>query len=218
MKLFLHLAMLIALASLVFPFSTAFSKIGVGVGTGKIVVDERLKPGIIYQLPPITVFNTGDESSEYGIGVAYHQDQPELMPAKEWFSFNPEAFYLEPGEAQTVEIRLNLPVKTTPGDYFAYVEGFPKTKSESGTASIGVAAAAKLYFTVDPANIFAGIYYRALSIWNQYPYPISGALGIILIGALYKYASSKFSLDIRKKESDPAGGSAANEPKTKYNE
>ena len=30
----------------------ALSKVGVGIGTGKIAVDEKLNPGEIYNLPP----------------------------------------------------------------------------------------------------------------------------------------------------------------------
>ncbi len=61
----------------------AFANLGVGVGTGKIVVDEQLKPGMIYQLPSFSVINTGDIASDYSVGVAYHEGQEELQPAKE---------------------------------------------------------------------------------------------------------------------------------------
>ena len=144
-----------------------FARIGVGVGIGKIEVDKPLKPGGIYNLPSLSVLNTGDEPGNYGVSVEYHQDQPQRMPSREWFSFEPESFYLEPGGIQMVAIKLNLPVKTVPGDYFAYLEGHPIRETGPGT-TIGVAAAAKLYFTVAPANIWQGIYYRVVSFWTMY--------------------------------------------------
>lgn len=99
--------------------AAALASIGVGIGTGKIVVDKPLKPGIIYNLPSITVLNTGDEPGDYGFSIEYHQDQPQLLPDKTWFNFSPASFRLEPGKTQTVAIILSLPIKTVPGDYFA---------------------------------------------------------------------------------------------------
>jgi len=144
------------------------ARLGVGVGTGKIVVSDILKPGIIYNLPEVAVLNTGDQPSEYGITVAYHQDQPELQPPKEWFTFTPSQFHLEPGKVQLVKIKLNLPIRTVPGEYFAYLEGFPVQPSDNGATIVGIAAASKLYFTVAPANLITGIYYRVLSFWKEY--------------------------------------------------
>ena len=53
--------------------------IGVGVGTGKIQVTEKLKPGQIYILPSISVLNTGDEKGNYKVSIAYHEKQPEYI-------------------------------------------------------------------------------------------------------------------------------------------
>jgi len=146
----------------------ASARIGVGVGTGKIYVEDVLKAGMSYNLPSLTVLNTGDEPSNYTVGLAYHRDQPEMAPPKEWFSFSPEEFYLEPGEARTVEIKLNLPLKTRYGDFFAYLEGKPTKKAQSGSTSIGVAAAAKLYFTIAPSNFLEPIYYKTIAIWTAW--------------------------------------------------
>ncbi|GAI84689.1 unnamed protein product, partial [marine sediment metagenome] len=182
---------------LLFP-NTAFAKIGVGIGTGKIQVDEDLKPGIIYELPVLTVLNTGDEESDYEVSVAYHSKQPELSPSKDWFVFSPQKFHLKPGEAKNIEIKLNLPIRTQPGDYFAYLEGHPAKKSQSGSTSIGVAAAAKLYFTVVPANFLQGIYYKLVSFYKVYsPWPrrVVIALAVLLaIVAFKKFFNIKINL------------------------
>jgi len=152
---------------LLFP-CVSLARIGVGVGSGIIQVEDTLKAGMSYKLPSLTILNTGDEPSDYTVGLAYHRDQPELAPPEEWFNFSPEEFYLEPGKARTVEIKLNLPLKTPYGDYFAYLEGKPTKKNESGSMSIGIAAAAKLYFTIEPSSFLEPIYYKTVAFWTAW--------------------------------------------------
>ncbi len=192
----------ITILALVFLPVVISAKIGVGVGTGKIVIDEKLKQGGIYELPPLTVLNTGDEPSEYEVEITYHEGQKEITPPNEWFDFSPQNFYLEPGEAQTVAIILNIPVKTTPGDYFGYLEGHPLKKQTVGVTSVGVAAAAKLYFTVSPSSWIQGVYHRALSLWDiNQPWTtyIAIVLGIVI---LYLILSRFININIgfKKKE------------------
>jgi hypothetical protein len=176
-----------------------FGRIGVGVGIGKIQVDKPLKPGMIYNLPSLPVLNTGDEPADYEVSIEYHEGVPQIRPAREWFHFEPQSFHLESGGVQTVKITLTLPTKTQPGDYFAYLEGHPVNKSEAGQTSIGVAAAAKLYFTVAPANIFQGIYYRILSLAKRY-YPYDAIFLAIIVGAvLINIFRKKFKIQIAKK-------------------
>ncbi len=166
------------------------ARIGVGVGTGKIYVNEKLRAGVIYDLPPFTVLNTGDELGNYGASVEYNEVQPQLKPASEWFSFEPSNFTLGPGQVQIVQVRLSLPVKDVkPGDYFVYLEGHPIKKSVSGETSIGVAAAAKLYFTVAPANLLIGVYYRVLSLvllYSPWSYVAIGAIIMIVLVTLFR--------------------------------
>jgi len=169
---------------LTFPY-LANAKIGVGVGSGKIVVDEKLKPGMIYKLPALSVMNTGDEPGQYAVSIAYHEKQPELKPKEEWFSYSPDSFGLQPQEAKQVEITLNLPVNAQPGQYFAYLEAHPDKTSKKGDTSIGVAAAARLYFEIVPANALSGIYYKILTFWkvNQ-PWTNRVAVAIMLVLAI----------------------------------
>ncbi len=189
--------------SVVFLFpSQVLASIGVGVGTGKIQVDEKLKPGIIYELPPLTVINTGDEASEYEVNISYHEGQPELKPQESWFILSPKTFQLEPGATQVVDIKLNLPIRAEPGNYFAYLEGHPFKKSVSGNTVIGVAAAAKLYFTVVPANPIAGIFYKMISFWNVYaPWPQRVAIGLVVVIAL-AFFKKFFNIQVNVKKPD----------------
>lgn len=176
------------------------ANIGVGVGTGKIVVNDELRPGVIYELPALTVLNTGDEESDFEVGVSYHEKQPELMPPSSWFIFSPQKFHLKPGAVKTVNIKLNLPIQTAPGKYFAYLEGHPLKKTKVGTTSVGVAAAAKLYFTIVPANFVLGIYYKATSLWKVYaPWPqrILILVSLLIVFLLFK---KFFHLEINLKK------------------
>lgn len=204
-KIFRKFILLASVLVLLLPI-VVLARIGVGVGVGKIQVDKPLKAGGIYDLPALPVLNTGDEPGEYGASIEYHEGQETNLemgfkPPKEWFNFEPSSFYLESGKIQQVQIKLTLPVKgVKPGNYFAYLEGHPIKKSEAGQTSIGVAAAAKLYFTVAPANIFQGIYYRFISLYSRYHPWDTIILAIIFAAIVFRFFGKKFKIQIAKKE------------------
>ena len=176
----------------------AFARLGVGVGTGELSVDERLTPGGIYNLPPISVFNTGDEPADYRMSVTFHEDQPQQRLETQWIRFNPAEFHLEAGGAQTVEIELHLPLRMPPGDYFAYLEAGPLQEVESGESKIALAAATKLYFSVDAANLWWALYYKAIALWRQYaPWTYIG-LGVLSLMAVIIFMRGRFRLKPRR--------------------
>lgn len=184
------------------PFSVS-ANLGVGVGTGKIVIDEALKPGTIYDISPtFSILNTGDEEAVYKIGISYLKDQKEYEPPKEWFEFSENNFHLKPGEVKNIKVKLNIPIKTVPGDYFCYLEGSLAPKSGQGQSSVGIAAGAKLYFKIAPANIFEAVFYRALSLWKQYLPWTNIVLGTLVIFILINLVKSKINIQIgiKKKE------------------
>ena len=188
------------MAVLFFPFST-FANIGVGVGTGKIQVDQQLKPGMTYTIPPLTVVNTGDEPSEYTVSIDYGGNQMGLKPNKEWFSFEPLQFRLEPNMTQLVQIKLTLAINAKPGDYFAYVQAQPAKKvTTPGGTTIGVVAAAKLYFKVVPANIFQGIYYRFMDLYSRYRPFDTIVLAIILGAIILRFLKKNFQFQVARKK------------------
>ena len=187
----------ISLSLIAFP---ALASVGVGVNLGKIQIDEPLKPGGIYNFPSIGVINTGDTAGEYELAVTYHQDQPQIRPAQEWFSFSPSSFNLEPGRSQSVVVKLTLPVKAKPGDYFAYLEAHPIIKAGPGT-TIGVAAATKTYFSVIPANLWQAIIWRISSFWTMYApwtYVVLAIIVAAIIIALFRKFFA-FQIGIRRK-------------------
>lgn len=180
--------------TLLFPL-IVFAGVGVGVNLGKIQIDEPLKPGGIYNFPTMGVLNTGDTAGEYELAVTYHQDQPQMRPEQEWFSFSPSQFPLEPGQAQNVAIKLSLPVRMKPGDYFCYLEAHPIVKAGPGT-TIGVAAATKTYFTVAAANIWQAIYYKIASFLTMYAPWTYVVLAIVVAAIIIALLRRFFSLQI----------------------
>ena len=196
-KILLTLLILIAL---LFP-QTALAKIGVGVGLGKIQIDEKLSPGGIYKLPTLPVLNTGDEAGEYKVEVTYLSDQPELRPDASWFSFTPQSFPLDASGSQLVDVSLTIPVDTRPGNYFAFLEAHPVAKGEGVT--IGIAAATKLNFTVKPAGVLGAAIERVRSLLeNNAPasYIIIAVTGAVLALSLLIIVGRKYlAVQIRLK-------------------
>lgn len=173
--------------------------IGVRISPGKIQVDETLSPGGIYQLPPLSVSNNGDETATYTVNIAYHQDQPELRPKARWLNLEPREFTLQPGEGQEVQVELNLPLRLRPGEYFAFLEASPQKRTVQEQTNVGIAAATKLNFTVEPANIWWGIYYKTLSLWEKFmPWSQIG-LGFILAGLLALLFKRRYRIKIKRR-------------------
>jgi hypothetical protein len=186
---------LVALLVLAVP-GAALASIGVGVGTGKINVSDKLRAGGIYKLPPVTVFNTGTETANYSMSVTLNQSQPQLKPNPKWFSFSPAQFRLAPGRSQVVTPSINLPVSMPPGDYFAYLEAHPQETAKQGTAKIGVAAATKLSFSVKASNIFFAILYRLLSLYRKYE-PWSQVATVLVVAGILISILNKYLLNVR---------------------
>lgn len=141
----------------IFTPSVASAASGVGVGTGKIMLDETLVGGTAYSLPAITVYNTGDEASDYEMEVTFNERQPQLKPQASWVSFNPKRFTLAPTESETVDMTITVPTSAKTGDYYAYLEAHSVTSKTSGqdTAHISAAAAAKFYFSAKNNPVIA---------------------------------------------------------------
>lgn len=184
--------------------SVTYASVGVGVGTGKIQIQKTLVPGGIYELPTVPVLNTGTQLSNYGMDIEYLQGQQQLQPSKDWFSLSPSTFSISPQKVQSVKITLTIPIKARPGNYFAYIEAYPIKTAVTGVTRINIAAATKLYFTVAPANIFEGIYYRVLSFVTHYApwtYIIFGLIGLfILIYLFRRFFNFNLGISISKKE------------------
>jgi len=197
-KTFTLLAIMLAGALfLCLPAADIQAQLGVGIMPGIIRVDESLLPGGRYNLPSLQVLNTGNESSDYGVELASMAEQEELQPPADFIIASPTSFHLEPGANQVVSLSLDIPLKAKPGDYLAYIEAHPVATGGGGGMQIGIAAATKLYFTVKPANVFAGV---ANSIANFFTRNAPGSyivLGIIVLGLAVFFLRRRIRIDIR---------------------
>ena len=193
------------------PAKASADTIGVGVGTGRITLDEPIKPSLTYDLPSVAVFNNGDVTSEYEMTVEFNETQPQLKPQASWISFNPKTFTLEPGKAQQVAITINPDYSAVPGDYFAYLEAHPIQRSQSGGAAVQVAAATKFEFKIVPANLFQRIYYALQAFWNKHKPILLPALVALLIIILVLIARRYLKVEIKKPEK-PAKKKKSQEP------
>ena len=190
----------IALAALFFfSSSAAFARVGVGMGAGTIKLTDQIKPGGIYTLPALRVFNTGDETTTYGMDVAYGQDYPQMRPAESWFSFSPSPFTLKANESQLVQVTMTVPVNAVPGDYFAFVESGPVASNAPGT-TVGVAVGTKLFFTVVPANLMQAVAYRVSAFFAEYsPWSWIGLALLLLVAAIITFRRYfSFNIAVRK--------------------
>jgi hypothetical protein len=174
---------MLVIAALSAPAS-ACARLGVGVNVGRIRVDEALAAGGVYELPPIGVINTGDEPGSYTLTFVPISGQKELSPDDAWFTRTPETFELAPGAVRTVQIRLTLPVNAEPGDYFALASASPVQKTAAKGATIAVAAASKLTFTVKQTNVMLAVYYRVRDVMGMYSPWSWIALGVIAVLAI----------------------------------
>ena len=196
---YLRIAFFISLF-IIFPY-VGLANVGVGVGLGKIQIDETLKSGGIYKLPSIPVINTGDEAGDYEMEVTFQQEQTELRPDAKWFNFSPSTFHLAGGQSQTVEVSLVLPTNAAAGKYFAYLEAHPVKSGASGV-SVGIAAATKLNFTLEAGTVLGAFTQRVKSVLTAYsPYSFV-SLGIItlviLISAFRTFFSFSFAIKRKK--------------------
>jgi hypothetical protein len=178
----------------------SYAKIGVGMGAGEIRLTEPVKPGGMYTLPDVRIFNTGDEVTTYGMNIAYHQENKQLRPAKSWFSFSPNTFTINATESQKVAVNLVIPLSAEPGEYFAFIESGPVASDKPGT-SVGVAVATKLFFTVEPANLWQALSHRTGAFFaTNSPWSWIG-LGILIVVILALLLRKYFSFSIGVKKS-----------------
>ena len=191
------LAGALAIAAVAWQPATADADLGVGISHGEIAIEEDLSRGGRYRIPTVTVTNTGTESSRYEVVITFIQDQEQITPDPDWFSFDPQAFDLDPGQSQPVSIALNVGDDAEPGDYFALIEAHP-IQADSGV-TIGVAAATKLSFHVDPSSTLELWRLRIAQFFEDNS-PLSIVLPPALAGLFLLYfISRRFSLRIERR-------------------
>ena len=196
-KFFLGFAVIFFGLSLVFQNASA-GTIGVGVGTGKIDVKEKLKAGGIYTLPTITVYNTGTQEATYTMELTLNERQSELKPNPSWFSFTPSTFKLKPKQTMVVTPTLTLPIDAKEGKYFGYLEAHPDKRAKQGTTAVGVAAAAKLNFEVVYSNVFTATIFKFRSLYIKYAPWTQLATFAVILTIVYRLTRKHLNIQISR--------------------
>ncbi len=170
---------------------------GVSIDVGSIAVSEQLLPGGEYKLPTFGVRNPGTDETSYVLVVSYVDDQAALRPPQGWFTFNPPALILPGGESHRVDTALEIPTDAEPGDYAALIG--PQIVTAGGGAQVGAGAAARLTFTVQPANAFDAWFRWVLRTLAENPWILIAALAVAVLVILW-LLRRRFSISISRRD------------------
>jgi hypothetical protein len=157
---------------LAFPAAAAAS-IGVGIQVGPVRLAGIAHAGQTYDLPPVYVVNTGTEPETVRLEVQRLSRGTGRDVPKSWFKPGQTDVHLDPKQSATIPAQLVVPADATLGPYFSDVVAHGSASIEAGQATLGVAAATKLQFTVGKA-VPAGF-------WSSLPSPLVWAGGIIVL-------------------------------------
>lgn len=190
---------------LAFP-AVAAASIGVGIQVGPVRLAQIAHAGQTYDLPPVYVVNTGTESETVSLAVKrLSKGTGRDVPAA-WFQPRQTDVHLDAHQSATIDVQLAVPADAKPGRYFSDVVAHGSASINAGQASLGVAAATKLQFTVAKA-VPAGF-------WSGLPSPLAWAGGAIVLagGALLLARRSGYRLRLGRTSpdsygpADPGGG------------
>jgi hypothetical protein len=176
---------------LAFPAAAAAS-IGVGIQVGPVRLAGIAHAGQTYDLPPVYVVNTGTEPETVRLEVQRLSKGTGRDVPKSWFKPGQTDVHLDPKQSATIPVQLVVPAGATPGPYFSDVVAHGSASIEAGQATLGVAAATKLQFTVGKA-VPAGF-------WSRLPSPLAWAGGIIVLagGGLWLARRSGWRLRVER--------------------
>jgi hypothetical protein len=176
---------------LAFP-AVAAASIGVGIQVGPVRLAGIAHAGQTYDLPPVYVVNTGTESETVRLDVQRLSEGDGLDVPRSWFQPAQTDVHLDAHQSATMDVKLVVPAEAKPGRYFSDVVAHGSASIEAGQASLGVAAATKLQFTVGKA-LPAGF-------WSSLPViPLAVAAGIIVLaGAVLLARRSGFRIRVER--------------------
>jgi hypothetical protein len=192
---------------LAFPLGAAAStaaaaSIGVGIQVGPVRLAGIAHAGRAYDLPPVYVVNTGTEPETVRLEVQRLSRGTGHDVPKAWFQPAETDVKLDARQSATIEVKLVVPADATPGPYFSDVVAHGSASIEAGQASLGVAAATKLQFTVGKA-LPAGF-------WSRLPAPVYWAGGAIVLAGGAILLARRSGLRLRVERSP--GGYWPDEP------
>jgi hypothetical protein len=165
---------------------------GAAMGAGTIRVDEPLHAATRYSLGVVRVWNPARLTSRYHMSLEVISGR--TAPPAAWVRFEPEQFTLATGESRTVRITMQVPAGARAGNYEALLSataGDPDAP-DSG-ARVGVAAAARLLFTVTAASAASS----PTGPGSDLILPVlAGVLSLSVLLALGRVAAGRYRISI----------------------
>jgi len=189
------LLVIVGLAALVIAAGAGSGLVGAQAGVG-------IDPGEIAGLPPLAggesvsvamqVRNPGTEGASYEMIAQPLAGEVELQPDPTWFTFEPQTFDLDGGEAVEVQMTIAPPDGTDAGDYLALATAqLVLPEAEGSGAQVGAAVATKVYFTMSPPESSDG----GVPVWA-----IGAAAGVVVLGVIvFAVKRSGVSISINRK-------------------
>jgi hypothetical protein len=150
-----------AMAVLVSLPVAASASIGVGIQAGPVRLGSVAQPGRSYDLPPVYVVDTGTEPESVRLVVKRlsHGTGRDVPPS--WIQVSGGDVKLTAHQSARIPVKLVVPSDAKPGPYFSDVVAHGSAGLDSGQATLAVAAATKLQFTVGddpaPAGLLSGL-------------------------------------------------------------
>jgi len=154
------LVMAAATAVLVSLPVAASASIGVGIQAGPVRLGSVAQPGRTYDLPPVYVVDTGTEPESVRLVVKRLSHGPGRDVPPSWIQVSSQDVKLDAHESARIPVKLVVPSDAKPGAYLSDVVVHGSAGLDAGQATLAVAAATKLQFTVGhdpaPAGLLSG--------------------------------------------------------------
>lgn len=170
---------------------TAVASVGVGTTTPRIVIDQDVQPGGIYDLPLIPVMNTGTERSDFKVFVDRASEQTERFVDPRWIQVTPAAASIDASRSVLVRATIYVPLTAPSGEYQALIVAQPVVPGASAnTPSVQVGT--KVVFRVVQSNLLVALFWRVLGLlmlWAPWSYI---GLGFLVVVPAVWYISRRY--------------------------
>ena len=161
---------------LILPAATADASIGVGIQASPVSLGKAAHPGGTYQLPAVSVINTGTQNESVTIKIQRISPGRGLTVPASWIHVGEGPVQLGHNQSAQIPLQLTIPANAKPGRYFSDVVAHGSSTLSAGQANLGVAAATGLDFTIAP-GVVSSPWFHLPSWWLQ------GLGGLIVVAA-----------------------------------
>jgi hypothetical protein len=140
--------------------AVAAASIGVGIQVGPVRLAQLAHAGQTYDLPPVYVVNTGTQKETVRLAVQRLSSGTGRAVPRAWFRVTGQDVTLAAHQSARLPAQITVPADAKLGRYSSDVVVHGSASLSAGGASLGVAAATKLLFTVGrpvPAGFWSGL-------------------------------------------------------------